>query len=83
MFIKNNTKTGWKKADKERIDLPDYPERAIEEGLVNALIHRSYVQTGTHIQIDIYDDRLVITNPGGTYDGSDIQEILGRILSYL
>ncbi|MDO4423056.1 MAG: ATP-binding protein [Eubacteriales bacterium] len=41
----------------------------------NALIHRSYLQTGAHSQIDIYDDRLVITNPGGMYDGSEVQNL--------
>ena len=39
----------------------------------NALIHRSYLQTGAHSQIDIFDDRMVITNPGGMYDGSEVQ----------
>ena len=42
---------------------------------MNALIHRSYLQTGAHIQIDIYDDRMVITNPGGMYDGSEVQNL--------
>ena len=27
----------------------------------------------TDSQIDIYDDRMVITNPGGMYDGSEVQ----------
>ena len=74
-FIKKNTKKGWRKDNDQRIELPDYPERALEEGLVNALIHRSYLQTGAHSQIDIYDDRLVITNPGGMYDGSEVQNL--------
>lgn len=74
-FIKKNTKKGWRKEKDQRIELPDYPERALEEGLVNALIHRSYLQTGAHSQIDIYDDRMVITNPGGMYDGSEVQNL--------
>ncbi|MBO4903457.1 MAG: putative DNA binding domain-containing protein [Lachnospiraceae bacterium] len=72
-FIRNNMRKGWRKEKNRRVELPDYPERAIEEGLVNALIHRSYLQTGAHSQIDIYDDRLVITNPGGMFDGSEVQ----------
>lgn len=83
-FIKKNTKMGWRKEKKQRIELPDYPERALEEGLVNAIIHRSYLQTGAHSQIDIYDDRLVITNPGGMYDGSEVQLLdLRRVPSKL
>ena len=74
-FIKKNSHNGWRKDKNKRIDLPDYPERALEEGLVNALIHRSYLQTGVHSQVDIYDDRLVITNPGGMYDGSEVQNL--------
>ncbi len=74
-FIKKNSHYGWRKDKNKRIELPDYPERALEEGLVNALIHRSYLQTGAHSQIDIYDDRLVITNPGGMYDGSEVQNL--------
>lgn len=27
--------------------MPDYPERAVMEGLVNALIYRSYTQVGS------------------------------------
>ena len=72
-FIKKNSQKGWRKDKDQRIELPDYPERAIEEGIVNALIHRSYLQTGAHSQVDIYDDRLVITNPGGMFDGSEVQ----------
>ena len=74
-FIKKNSHYGWRKDKNKRIELPDYPERALEEGLVNALIHRSYLQTGVHSQVDIYDDRLVITNPGGMYDGSEVQKL--------
>lgn len=40
---------------------------------MNALIHRSYIQTGANSQVDIFDDRIVITNPGGMFDGSEVQ----------
>ena len=72
-FINRNIKKGWRKDKTKRVELPDYPERALEEGLANALIHRSYIQTGAHSQVDIYDDRMVITNPGGMFDGSEVQ----------
>ena len=73
-FIKVNTKKKWKKGNESRIEMPDYPERAIQEVLVNAIIHRDYAVIGSEIHIDIYDDRIEIYSPGGMFDGSFIQE---------
>lgn len=54
--------------------MPDYCERSVFEALVNALIHRDYLILGSEVHIDIYDDRLTITSPGGMADGTRIQE---------
>lgn len=73
-FIKNNSKKMWKKGNQYRIEYPDYPERSVQEALVNALIHRDYSMIGSEVHIDMYDDRLEIYSPGGMCDGSFIQE---------
>lgn len=73
-FIKSFTNKGWKKLPNRRLNTPDYAERATFEGLVNHLIHRDYVVVGSEVHIDIFDDRLVLTSPGGMYDGTLIQE---------
>ncbi len=73
-FVKRNMKTRWKKTANSRIEMPDYCERSIFEALVNALIHRDYLILGSEVHIDIYDDRLTITSPGGMADGTRIQE---------
>ena len=44
--------------------VPEYPEEAWLEGVVNALCHRSYNVHGTAIYIKHYDDRLEISNSG-------------------
>ncbi len=44
--------------------IPLVPEDAWLEGLVNAVVHRSYSLGGDHIRIEIFDDRLEITSPG-------------------
>jgi ATP-dependent DNA helicase RecG len=64
-FVKNNTKVRFKKEARSRVDKPDYAERAVTEALVNALIHRDYWFMGCEIHIDIFDNRLAITSPGG------------------
>lgn len=44
--------------------VPEYPEEAWLEGIVNALCHRSYNIQGNAIYIKHYDDRLEISNSG-------------------
>ena len=44
--------------------VPEYPEEAWLEGVVNALCHRSYNVQGNSIYIKHYDDRLEISNSG-------------------
>lgn len=74
-FVKRNSKKMWKKGPVYRVEYPDYPERAVQEALVNALIHRDYSVVGSEVHVDIYDDRLEIYSPGGMCDGSFIQEL--------
>lgn len=81
-FIKNNSQKAWKIEGAKRIEYIDYPEDAVREALVNALIHRDYNIIGSEIHIDIYDDYLEIVSPGGMYDGKNIQEVdINRIAS--
>ena len=44
--------------------VPEYPEFAWFEGLVNAVTHRNYALSGDHIRIMMYDDRMEIHSPG-------------------
>lgn len=74
-FVKRNSKKMWKKGPMYRTEYPEYTERAVQEGIVNALIHRDYTVIGSEVHLDIYDDRLEIYSPGGMYDGSFVQNI--------
>jgi ATP-dependent DNA helicase RecG len=47
-----------------REDIPEYPEVAIREVLVNAIAHADYSLTGMHIFVAIYSDRMEVQNPG-------------------
>lgn len=44
--------------------IPEYPEFAWFEGIVNSLTHRNYSVRGDHIRVSLYDDRLEIFSPG-------------------
>jgi ATP-dependent DNA helicase RecG len=47
----------------QRQEVWDYPLDALREAILNAIAHRDYAASGK-IQIRIYDDRLMIWNPG-------------------
>ena len=44
--------------------VPEYPEFAWLEGIVNAVTHREYAMSGRYILVSMYDDRLEIESPG-------------------
>jgi ATP-dependent DNA helicase RecG len=44
--------------------MPEYPEFAWFEGIVNALTHRNYSMNGEHIKFIMFDDRIEIYSPG-------------------
>ena len=57
-----------------REDVYELPEQAIRETLVNAIVHRSYLQP-SHIQVIVFDDRVEITSPGGLPPGLTVQRM--------
>lgn len=72
-FVMKNTGT-------EHIDgatrelIPTYPRVAIREFIANALIHQDFAIKGMPITIEIFANRLVITNPG--YSLNDVNRLI-------
>lgn len=73
-FVINNSKRAWKKVRDGRVEMPDYPQRAVMEGIVNALIHRNYMEVGSEVHIDMFDDRIEIYSPGGMIGGISLKD---------
>lgn len=46
------------------VDIPIIPKEAWLEALVNAVTHRSYSISGNHIRVEIFTNRIEVTNPG-------------------
>ena len=61
----------------KRENVPEYPMLALREAIANALIHRDYsVQTeNAFIEVYMYDDRIVIQNPGALYGLNRIEKL--------
>ncbi len=77
-FVAHNMSTAIKIDERgRRIDTPQYPLRAVREAILNALIHRDYsIHTeNMPIQLEMYTDRLEITNPGGLYGRLTIDQL--------
>ena len=51
-----------------RHDFPAYDDRALQEAVVNALVHRDYEVRGSQVIINMFPDRIVFRNPGSLYN---------------
>lgn len=57
-----------------RKEIYEIPLDAIREALINAVSHRDYLKTGSHTTVEIFDDRIEISNPGGLPKGLTAKE---------
>lgn len=58
-----------------RNDFRDYPEEALREALLNALVHRDYSYSASTL-ISILDDRIEIVSVGGLVKGISLSDIM-------
>ena len=83
-FVQNNTKksTFVNPMTGKREDKTEYPIKALREIILNAIIHRDYsiYTENDPIRIEIYDNRIEISNPGGLYGRLSIDD-LGSVRS--
>lgn len=60
-----------------RTDVSVYPEIALRELIANALIHQDFTVTGAGPMVEIYDDRIEVTNPGTLLPGKRPDRLIG------
>lgn len=60
-----------------RVKRTVYPERALREIIANALIHQDFSVTGTGPLVEIFDDRIEISNPGGLLPSKQLDRLIG------
>ena len=63
-FVRRNTTPSAHLEGARRIDRWEFPEEAVREAVVNALVHRDYSIAGTDIMLAIFSDRLEVVSPG-------------------
>ena len=62
----------------ERVDLPEYSDKALFEALVNAVAHRDYSMRGSKIRLSMFEDRLEIQSPGSLPNNLTIESMAMR-----
>lgn len=64
-------------SDGKQTERYEYPINVMRELVVNALMHRDYSPSGKQqqVQVEIYPDRITITNPGGFLSNIDENEL--------
>lgn len=80
-FVRKNSRTKTIIDDNgKRADKNEYPIKAVREAILNALVHRDYsIHTeNVPIRIEMYRDRMEITNSGGLYGKISI-DALGKV----
>lgn len=60
-----------------RVKRTVYPERALREIIANALIHQDFSITGAGPLVEIFDDRIEISNPGGLLPSKQLDRLIG------
>ena len=77
IFVMRNAQVSGNK-DPERIDQPQYSNRALFEALVNAVVHRDYTIHGSRIRLSIFADRLEIQSPGKLPNNLQVDDMDSR-----
>lgn len=57
-----------------RVEQRDYPVTAVREAVINAFVHRDYM-LHSFSKVEVYDDRMEITSPGGIPGGLTLDEV--------
>jgi len=76
-FVRRNTEVAASLADGARREQKwSYPEEAVREAIVNAIVHRDYLLSGTTVELSIYEDRLEVISPGRLPNGITPQRMI-------
>ena len=64
-FVKRRIKVKFEIKTARRKEIPQYPEEAYREIIVNAIMHRDYFDKSADIMVEVYRNKLIVFNPGG------------------
>ncbi|MCW4467671.1 putative DNA binding domain-containing protein [Flavobacterium sp. MFBS3-15] len=65
----------------KRIDFK-FPTKALQEGIINALMHRDYSNVSSGVAISVYPDKLIISNSGHLPNNIKVSELRKSHISH-
>jgi ATP-dependent DNA helicase RecG len=74
-FIYRHMKVGRRIEGFVGVEYREYPEEAVREALVNAVVHRDYSRRGQRIRVFMFDDRIEVYSPGTLPPGVSLEKI--------
>ncbi|MDX9971784.1 MAG: ATP-binding protein [FCB group bacterium] len=74
-FIERNTRTAYRIEKLQREEIPEYPMAALREAITNAVMHRDWFIEGANVFIEIFEDRIEVSSPGGLPKGMLPQDL--------
>lgn len=80
-FLKRHLNLSYEIKTKRRIEKLEIPEVVLREAVVNAVAHRDYFEKGATVMVEVFDDRVEISNPGGLPKGLNEEDFGKRTLA--
>lgn len=74
-FIYRHMKVGRRIEGFMGVDYREYPEEAVREAIVNAVVHRDYSRRGQRIRVFMFDDRIEVYSPGTLPPGISLEKM--------
>lgn len=74
-FIERNTRTAWRIAALQRMNITEFPMKALREAIINAVTHRDWFIEGANVFVEIYTDRIEVSSPGGLPAGMTLADL--------
>ncbi len=81
LFLKRHLNLSYEIKETQRKEILEIPEVVLREAVVNAVAHRDYFEKGATAMIEIFDNRVEISNPGGLPAGLKPEDFGKRTLS--
>lgn len=75
LFIIKNIPVSARLVGTKMVETYSYPEDAIREVVANAVVHRDYQITETYTQVNVFSNRIEVTNAGNLAPGISIENI--------